>query len=122
MLRKAGRLTSKFGKSASAAEARIFDPRRAGTHLSAAKARGRRFPPASGCVSCHNNSLFAMTVETAKQSGWQTPESDAARHRKTIGPYIEAWRDRALQGWHPRRIGHRQLPPGRTPSDRLRSG
>ena len=52
----------------------------------------------SGCVSCHNNSLFAMTVETAKRNGWQTMQSDAARHQKTIAPYIEAWRDRVLQG------------------------
>lgn len=52
----------------------------------------------SGCVSCHNNSLFAMTVDTARRNGWQTVESDAGRHKTTIAPYIEAWRDRVLQG------------------------
>ena len=52
----------------------------------------------SGCVSCHNNSLFTMTLETAKRTGWRTTEPDAARHQTTIAPYIEAWRDRVLQG------------------------
>jgi hypothetical protein len=52
----------------------------------------------SGCVSCHNNSLFAMAIAAAKRTGWLTEEADAARHQKAIGPYIEAWRDRALQG------------------------
>jgi hypothetical protein len=51
----------------------------------------------SGCVSCHNNSLFAMTVAEAKRRGWKV-EAEAARHRKAMGPYIDSWRDRALQG------------------------
>ena len=99
MLRKAG------GESNSKSASLRAQPKPAS---SIRDALGRTFPllrraddgflRQSGCVSCHNNSLFAMTVETAKQSGWQTLESDAARHRKTIAPYIEAWRDRALQG------------------------
>ncbi len=52
----------------------------------------------SGCVGCHNNSLFEMTLAAAKRAGWRTGDEDAPRHRKAIGPYIEAWRERALQG------------------------
>ena len=39
-----------------------------------------------------------MTVAAARRTGWRSVEAEAIRHQKAIGPYIEAWRDRALQG------------------------
>src|SRR5262249_18807114 len=52
----------------------------------------------SGCVSCHNNSLFSMTIAAARKTGWPGMDAAADKQHKTIGPYIESWRDRALQG------------------------
>jgi ankyrin repeat protein len=51
----------------------------------------------SGCVSCHNNNLTAMTVATARKNGLPLNEEIARQQLKTIGAYIESWRDRALQ-------------------------
>lgn len=53
----------------------------------------------AGCVSCHNNNVFAMALELARRgkSRW-ADEASAARHRQTIGQYIAGWRERALQG------------------------
>jgi Ankyrin repeats (3 copies)/Squalene-hopene cyclase C-terminal domain len=52
----------------------------------------------SGCVSCHHNSLTAMTVSTARKAGFPVDEKAARAQRKEIGGYIEAWRELALQG------------------------
>jgi ankyrin repeat protein len=52
----------------------------------------------SGCVSCHNDTLTAMTVATSRQMGLLVNEDVAREERTTIGAYIEAWRERALQG------------------------
>lgn len=52
----------------------------------------------SGCVSCHHNSLTAMTVSTARKAGIPVDEKAARSQRKEIGGYIEVWRERALQG------------------------
>jgi ankyrin repeat protein len=52
----------------------------------------------AGCVSCHHNSLTAMTVATARRNGF-TVDDQIARHQlKQIGSSIETWRERALQG------------------------
>ena len=52
----------------------------------------------AGCVSCHNNTLTAVTVAAARKKGLPVDEQ-IARHQVTaIGHYIEAWRERALQG------------------------
>lgn len=52
----------------------------------------------SGCVSCHNNSLTAMTVSAARQAGFPVDEQIAKAQRNDSGSYLEAWRERVLQG------------------------
>lgn len=52
----------------------------------------------SGCVSCHNNSLTAMTVATARQAGLTVDERLSQSHRREVSAYLEGWRERVLQG------------------------
>src|SRR5262249_26098509 len=52
----------------------------------------------AGCVSCHNNTLAAVTVAAARGAGFRVDESIARQQLKTIGTYIDTWRERALQG------------------------
>lgn len=52
----------------------------------------------SGCVSCHNNSLTAMTVAMARSGGVAVDEAIAREQKAKIGTYLETWRDRVLQG------------------------
>lgn len=52
----------------------------------------------SGCVSCHNNSLTALTVSAARKASVPVDERAARNQRKDIGAYLEVWRERALQG------------------------
>jgi ankyrin repeat protein len=52
----------------------------------------------SGCISCHNNTLTAMTIATARKRGFPVNEEIARKQLKTIAAYIDDWRDRALQG------------------------
>ncbi len=52
----------------------------------------------AGCVSCHNNTLTAETVATARKKGLPVDNQIARHQLTTIGHYIETWRERALQG------------------------
>jgi len=52
----------------------------------------------SGCVSCHNNSLTAMTVAASRKQGFRVDEAIASEQAKKIGAYLDTWRERALQG------------------------
>lgn len=52
----------------------------------------------AGCVSCHNNSLTAMTVALARSHGIRVDEEVAQDQVEKIGKYLESWRERALQG------------------------
>jgi len=52
----------------------------------------------SGCVSCHNNSLTAVTVSAARQKNVRVDAAIAADQQQRIGAYLEGWRERALQG------------------------
>jgi len=52
----------------------------------------------TGCVSCHNNSLTAMTVALARSRSIPVDERIAASQKKTIGEYTDGWRERVLQG------------------------
>ena len=56
------------------------------------------FMKKSGCVSCHNNSVAAMTVSLARSRGVAVNESIAKSQALAIGRYVDNWRDRALQG------------------------
>ena len=56
------------------------------------------FMKKSGCVSCHNNTLTAMTVAAAQQSGITVKQQVARDQATAIGVYLEGWRERALQG------------------------
>jgi len=51
----------------------------------------------AGCVSCHNNSLAAVTVAAARKRGIHVDEEIAGGQVKKIGRYIDTWRERALQ-------------------------
>jgi ankyrin repeat protein len=52
----------------------------------------------SGCVSCHNNTLTAMTVAAARGKGLPVNEEMAQQNLKTVVNFIDGWRDRAFQG------------------------
>lgn len=56
------------------------------------------FMKKSGCVSCHHNSLTAMTISAARKAGFAVDEKIARAQREEAGAHIEAWRERALQG------------------------
>jgi hypothetical protein len=56
------------------------------------------FTQKAGCVSCHHNSLTAMTVAVARRNGFTVDDRIARSQLKAIGSYIETWRERALQG------------------------
>jgi ankyrin repeat protein len=52
----------------------------------------------SGCVSCHNNNLTALTLVAARSKGIAVDERVARSQVKSIASYIEANRERYLQG------------------------
>jgi len=52
----------------------------------------------SGCVSCHNNTLTAVTVAEARRHGIRVDEAIARASSTRIGTFLESWRERLLQG------------------------
>jgi ankyrin repeat protein len=52
----------------------------------------------SGCVSCHNNTLTAMTVAAARRSGIAVDDQIQNKQARAVDIYLEGWRERALQG------------------------
>src|SRR6185369_5101549 len=52
----------------------------------------------TGCVSCHNNTLAAVTISTARKNGYTVNEQTAAQQKTIISSYVESWRDRLIQG------------------------
>lgn len=52
----------------------------------------------SGCVSCHNNTLTAMTVASARARRLAVDETIAREQKARIGAFLESWRERTLQG------------------------
>jgi hypothetical protein len=56
------------------------------------------FARGSGCVSCHNNSLTAMTVAAARRAGFEVNESTARAQLEWTAGYAEIWRQTALRG------------------------
>lgn len=57
------------------------------------------FADKSGCVSCHNNSLTAMTVGLARKQGFQIDEKTASAQLKANVEALEKTRDRMYQGF-----------------------
>lgn len=51
----------------------------------------------AGCVSCHNNSLTAMTMEAARAKGIQVDEKIARTQLHRIAAFLEENRERALE-------------------------
>jgi ankyrin repeat protein len=56
------------------------------------------FVKKSGCVSCHNNNLTAMTLVAARSGRVPVDESIARSQVKSIAAYVESNRERYLQG------------------------
>lgn len=52
----------------------------------------------AGCVSCHNNSLTAMTTATLRRKGVAVNEQVAASQLAKIAAFLEENRERALEG------------------------
>jgi hypothetical protein len=51
----------------------------------------------AGCVSCHNNSLTAMTVAAARPRGFRVDEKIAASQLKRIAAFLQDNSERALE-------------------------
>jgi len=56
-----------------------------------------QFYERSGCVSCHNNTLTAMTVAAARAHGFAVDERLAGKEAATLAKDVEETRDHALQ-------------------------
>jgi hypothetical protein len=56
------------------------------------------FVQKTGCVSCHHNSLTAMTVAAARSAGVAVDDQVARTQLASIASCIDVWRERALQG------------------------
>jgi ankyrin repeat protein len=52
----------------------------------------------TGCVSCHNNSLTAMTIALARARRIPFDEAVAAAQLRKTAAYLDDWRERTLQG------------------------
>jgi ankyrin repeat protein len=52
----------------------------------------------AGCVSCHNNSLTAMTLAVSRKAGVRVDGAVARAQEDKVVAYLESWRERALQG------------------------
>ena len=56
------------------------------------------FMQKTGCVSCHHNTLTAMTIAAARSAGVPVDDQVARTQRASIASYLDVWRERALQG------------------------
>ncbi len=52
----------------------------------------------TGCVSCHHNTLTMITRAAARIAGVPIDDQVARTQRESTATYIDAWRERALQG------------------------
>jgi ankyrin repeat protein len=59
---------------------------------------GSIFTQKASCVSCHHNTLTAMTMATSRSHGFTVDDQIARDQLKSIADFIEVWRERALQG------------------------
>ena len=63
------------------------------------------FSRKAGCVSCHHNTLTAMTIASARKHGLRVDDQIAQQQVKTMASYIDGWRKRAC-----RASGFRETP------------
>lgn len=63
------------------------------------------FKTKSGCISCHNNSLAAMTVGLARSAGFRVDERTAAQQVKVNAALLEHQRDSLHQGFFAAQAG-----------------
>lgn len=84
----------------------VLKPRRENTIQSAIQASipliqraDAAFVPKAACVSCHNNSLAAMAISSARRSGFQVDEKTEAQQVKANVFGLEKLRDNLHQGF-----------------------
>ena len=51
----------------------------------------------TGCASCHHNSLVSLASAAARAHGYDVPRGDTTAAAAFMPPYLESWRERALQ-------------------------
>jgi ankyrin repeat protein len=56
------------------------------------------FPPKTGCISCHNDSLAAMATGLARRNGLRVDEQIAAKQVQANISFLQLLRDRMRQG------------------------
>ena len=56
------------------------------------------FVQKSGCVSCHNNALTAMSIGAAHKNGLTVDDRAAREQVNKIGIYLDSWRERVIEG------------------------
>jgi ankyrin repeat protein len=56
------------------------------------------FSKKAGCVSCHNNTLTAMSIAAARAQGLRVDETTASSQLKTISAFADSWRERLIEG------------------------
>jgi len=56
------------------------------------------FVQKAGCVSCHNDSLEALTVSAARKAGLPVNNQTASANLRAVATYAGTWRERSLQG------------------------
>ena len=64
-----------------------------------------QFTAKSGCISCHNNSLAAMAVGSARESGFRVDEPVSARQVRTNATYLEQHRQTLYQAFFAGQVG-----------------
>ena len=52
----------------------------------------------AGCVSCHTNTLTAMTVAAARAQGLPVNDETARQSLRTIAAFVDGWREKLIQG------------------------
>jgi ankyrin repeat protein len=62
---------------------------------------GESFWKGSGCISCHQQSLPAMTIHIAREHGFAVDETAARAAVKLASDYLDARRERLLEGISP---------------------
>ncbi|HEY7304698.1 MAG TPA: ankyrin repeat domain-containing protein [Bryobacteraceae bacterium] len=96
----------KAGAAGASHPVTLHKPQRADT-IQAAIQRGlpliqradAQFTAKSGCISCHNNSLAAMAVGSARRSGFRVDEPVSARQVSTNVTYLEQHRQPLYQAF-----------------------